>query len=556
MGNSQPKHAPKHKRRISKDEHHNLSDTYNIRRVSRIPRNYDVAERNASNNGNVGKTNAININNNNNNNNENVNNRDFMQGNSPRTTKGGRPMSLNTIPEDRLLAGEQRQQQQQQRSRSVSAGTSSFKEYQRQRKTSRDGRQNRSSLNDKSDLESPPGRDQSRLRSSSSSLDRCSPNISQRQRANSRNSETEEGVDDQVDKINQERTTSSPTTTRPRRARAASVSSRPTRKLSRNEEFEMPQGRARSKSLSVIKSKDRKISIGADGADKPKTVIRRPRSNSEVNEFRRRSLPAQIQKQLRKEILLSNRRLSLGNAIIPTSPKGGVNDHRQLKVPFHFPLNKKLMVKLIPPKDNFEGSSTNSTNGVLKHILFARIVNQDKKVISKTGQLYKATILFTEGRLKDVRNRQTGETTKRLVQAQIWSGVSRTVDFEDDAIQVTGNFMSRAKGMISFLEFELVLNPNFKNTRSEDTGCILFAVGSFTFKDTRSAVNKAIHWQAVVENWRKHGQENDEADDDLDDDLGWDIPCEEREDFDEYDEGDRDEEERYTEEEWTFLFMQ
>ena len=214
------------------------------------------------------------------------------------------------------------------------------------------------------------------------------------------------------------------------------------------------------------------------------------------------------------------------------------------------------MVKLIPPKDNFEGSSTNSTNGVLKHILFARIVNQDKKVISKTGQLYKATILFTEGRLKDVRNRQTGETTKRLVQAQIWSGVSRTVDFEDDAIQVTGNFMSRAKGMISFLEFELVLNPNFKNTRSEDTGCILFAVGSFTFKDTRSAVNKAIHWQAVVENWRKHGQENDEADDDLDDDLGWDIPCEEREDFDEYDEGDRDEEERYTEEEWTFLFMQ
>lgn len=564
MGNSQPKHAPKHKRRPSKEEHETTeqlqnpspssSDIDNVRRTSKTRRN----SKKASNNDDT-----------NNNNNEKIYRRDLLDS-TP--TKGSRPMSLNTIPEDKLLAGEQRQQQQQQRSKSVSAGTSSFREYQRQRKASREERQSdtasgRSSAKDPTDFGSPK-REHIDLRSSmrdrngstsSSSLDHYSPNISQRgeqsrHRSNTRN----DGIEENYNNNNHDQTKSpptTPTTRRQHRPRAVSLSSRPTRKSSRNEEdidISLHHGRARSKSLSIIKNKDRKISIGADKHDSSKYVNRRPRSNSEVNEFRRKSLPVQIQKQLRKETLLSasQRRLSLGNAIIPTSPKTGSHDHRRLKVPFLFPLNKKLMVKLIPPKDSL-GSSTPSSNGLLKHILFIRIVNQDKKGISKTSQLYKASILFTEGRLKDVTNRQTGKSTKRLVQAQIWSGVSQTVDFEDDAIQVTGNFMSRAKGMIPFLEFELVLKPNFKNTRSEDTGGILFSVGSFTFKDTRSAVNKAVHWQAVVENWRKHGDE-DEGDD-----LGWDLPCEDKDDFEnEDDEGFGKKEEGYNEEEWTLLFMQ
>ena len=544
MGNSQPKHAPKHKRRSSKE--HRSAETNKIHEISSSKDEKATSKKDVFDVTSIpkpSKSNATNNNNNNNNNTDTTYKRDNLinetnEKNSQNPLKVKRPMSLVTIPEDKQPDGESDQQLQQQRSKSVSAGTSSFREYQRHRKTSKSSKDQ----NDKK---------------MSSCLER-----SDSASRNSRNENERKGNDPKVNesKANEPqgnkpgengRLSNNGTSSYDYRTRAASMSSA-IRTTQRSPSIERSE-RTRSKSFTALKSKDKKTAIDDNAARINSVNIRthqqRPRSNSEVKEFRRRSLPVQLQKKLRKETLLSSSRLSL-------RPESRAHrhrdDHTRLRVPFHYPLNKKLLVKLIPLKDS---KGTSSVNGLLKHIVFARIENQDRKLISKTGQLYKASVLFTEGRLKDVTNKQTGMTSKRLVQAQIWSGVSRTVDFEDEAIQVTGNFMSRAKGMISFLEFDLVLKPNFKNKRSADTGAVLFAVGTFTFKDTRSAVNKAIQWSAVVENWRKHGTD---AEDDVDsaDELGWTLPCED----DEYFDGQRKKTEHiddeYDEEEWNFLFLQ
>eukprot|EP00111_Clytia_hemisphaerica_P008464 TCONS_00024701-protein len=247
----------------------------------------------------------------------------------------------------------------------------------------------------------------------------------------------------------------------------------------------------RSRSLTTLKNKN-KLRSDERTASNGVKLRNRPKSNSEYNEFRRRSLPVHLQKQLRKESLMTNNRNSLSQSTV------NLHDYRKLKVPFLFPFNKKLCVKLVPPKDGPELKVS-----TLKHILFLRLETQDRKLVKRTGQLYKASILFTEGNLREVVNRETGQKEKRLVQAQIWSGLSQSVEFEDDVVRITGYFMSGTKGMIPYLEFELELKPNFKNIRSEDTGYILFAVGVFSFIDTRSVVNKMMQWHAVIENWKR-----------------------------------------------------
>lgn len=250
--------------------------------------------------------------------------------------------------------------------------------------------------------------------------------------------------------------------------------------------------RVRSKSLTVLKNKDKKMFPDDQGVVKRRTT---PRTNSEYDIMKRRSLPTQLQKQLRKKSILSH------------NPLFSQNDYRTLKVPFLFPLNRKLMVKLIPIRStedrNYRGN---------KHVLFVCVKTQDQRDIAKTGQLYKASLLFTEGCLKKVRDRNTGVTQDRLTRAQIWTGLSQSVDFENEMVRIMGNFMSRAKGMIEYLEFVLELKPNFRNIDSEDTGKTLFSVGSFTLKDSRSVQNKSMQWHAVIENW-KTSQDAD--------DLGW-----------------------------------
>ena len=169
------------------------------------------------------------------------------------------------------------------------------------------------------------------------------------------------------------------------------------------------------------------------------------------------------------------------------------------------------MVKLIPAR-NAEEKHLRDKNDSNKHILFVCVKTQARKEVAKTGQLYKASLLFTEGRLKEVLDPKTGLKQERLTRAQIWTGLSQSVDFENEMVRVMGNFMSRSKGMIEYLEFVLELKPNFRNIHSEDTGKALFSVGTFTFKDSRSIQNKSMQWHAVIENW-KTSKTND--------DLGW-----------------------------------